>query len=185
MVRRRACCAPDVMLEDGGVSGGGTGGGGEAWVPVCFVEDDELLPTLGQRDFLLGKAFDPVTYDVDTCRIWLTSAQISLGYSLHTTFVTGVELQDGLFVRISQELPRQTKYRGSFTNPRHARDDDVGHVAILCDDLEPLDGLDIADYVVQVDWSVLFHPVVQSALTCDRDLTGRIPGQLVIRTGSV
>lgn len=46
----------------------------EGGVPVCFVEDDELLPTLREGDFLLGKAFDPVADYVDTCRVLSKSA---------------------------------------------------------------------------------------------------------------
>ena len=41
----------------------------DGWVagrlPVCFVEDDELLPALGKGYFLLGEAFDAVADDVD------------------------------------------------------------------------------------------------------------------------
>ena len=36
----------------------------------------------------------------------------------------------------------------------------MGHVAIFCNDLETLHSLDIADYVLQVDWSVLLNPAM-------------------------
>ena len=47
---------------------------------VGFVQDNDLLPTFGQGDFLLGKHFDLVPDYVDA------------------SLVGGVQLQDGLFV---------------------------------------------------------------------------------------
>ena len=32
------------------------------------------------------------------------------------------------------------------------------HVSILGDDLETINGLGIADYIIEVYWSVLLHP---------------------------
>lgn len=49
-----------LVMEDGGKRE-------EGGVPVCFVEDYELLPTRGEGDFLLGETFDPVADDVDAC----------------------------------------------------------------------------------------------------------------------
>ena len=40
-------------------------GGGEALVPVCFIEYDDLLATGGKSDFFLRESFDPVANDVD------------------------------------------------------------------------------------------------------------------------
>lgn len=48
---------------------------------------------------------------------------------------------------------------GGFADAGHAGDDDVGHVAVFGDDFEAFDGFGVADYVVEVDWAVFFHPV--------------------------
>jgi hypothetical protein len=36
----------------------------------------------------------------------------------------------------------------------------VRHVAVFGDDLEALDGLRVADDIVEVDWAVLFDPAL-------------------------
>lgn len=64
---------------------------GDGWVPVCLVEDYELLPALGEGDFLLGEAFDSVADYIDTCRALSVSAHSSIRCTLRTSFVTGVE----------------------------------------------------------------------------------------------
>jgi hypothetical protein len=52
-----------------------------------------------------------------------------------TSLVTGIELQHRLLVRFAQQLPRETEHAGRFANSRHTRDDDMGHVSLLGDDL--------------------------------------------------
>lgn len=78
----------------------------------------------------------------------------------HTSLVTGIELEDSLFVGVSQHLSREAQYRRCLANSRHAGDDDVGHVAILGNDFESFDGLGVAHDIVKVDGAILFHPVV-------------------------
>jgi len=55
-------------------------------------------------------------------------------------------------------LSRQRQDTGRLADARHARDDDMGHVAVAGDDLEALDGLCVADNVVEEDGPVLLYP---------------------------
>ena len=34
-------------------------------LPVCLIQDDDLVPSFGQGDFLLGKHFDFVPHNID------------------------------------------------------------------------------------------------------------------------
>lgn len=108
---------------------------------VCFVEDDELVAARGKGHFFLGKTLDAVADDVDAA------------------LVTGVELENGLLVRVAEQFARQAENAAGLADTRHAGDDDVRHVSFLGDDLEALNGFDVADYVVEKDWSVLFNPI--------------------------
>lgn len=113
---------------------------------VRLVEDDDLVPTRRQGDFLLGKPLDPIPHHVDA------------------SLIAGIQLQDGLLARIAQQLPRQTHNGRGLSDARHARDDDMRHVAVFGDDLEPLDGLGVADNVVEEDGAILFDPAGLAAL---------------------
>ena len=119
MVRRRACCAPAVMLgaREGCEIWDGEGGvGKEGSEPVGFVEDDEFLTTGWQGDFLLSKALDAVADDVDAFD-FVPSAILPVCPSPKsprsienrpTSFITSIQLQNGLLIRIPQHLPSQT-----------------------------------------------------------------------------
>ena len=93
-----------------------------------------------ERDFLLGETLDAIADNVDAA------------------FVAGIELEDGFFVDVAEELPREAEDRGCFANAGHAGDDDVRHVAIFGDDFEAFDCLNVADYIVEVDGAVFFDP---------------------------
>jgi hypothetical protein len=81
----------------------------------------------------------------------------ALGVKL-TALVTCVEFQHRFFVGVAEHLPSETEDAGSLADARSAADDHMGHVAVLCNDLEALDGLRVADDVVEVNRAVLFYP---------------------------
>ena len=93
-----------------------------------------------QGDLLLGESFDAVPDDIDAA------------------LVAGIKFEDGFFVSGAEELAGEAKDGGRFADAGHTADDDVGHVAIFGDDLEAGDGFGVADYVVEIDWSVLLDP---------------------------
>ena len=37
----------------------------EAFLPVCLIEYDYLMPSPGEGDFLMGKHLDPIANDID------------------------------------------------------------------------------------------------------------------------
>ena len=37
----------------------------EAFLPVCLIEYDDLVPSPGEGDFLMGKHLDPIANDID------------------------------------------------------------------------------------------------------------------------
>lgn len=92
----------------------------------------------------------------------------------HAPLVRRVELQHALLVRIAKKLMRQTVYTCRLPDTRHAleagedgsvtrqrnthRDDEVLHVPLARDYLQPLDGLRVPDDIVEYVWPVLFDP---------------------------
>ena len=58
------------------------------------------------------------------------------------------------------------------------------HIAIFGDDLEALDCLSVADYVVKIDRSVFLNPVQPSAFTLPDLHDERLPWQVVRGTSS-
>lgn len=68
--------------------------------------------------------------------------------SLLTSLITGIELQNSLLVRVAEQLPGQAEDTGRLSDTGHARDDDMGHVAVLCDDLEALYRFRVSDDIV-------------------------------------
>lgn len=119
---------------------------------VGLVENDNLVSARGERDLLLGEALDPVAHHIDT------------------TLVRRVELQHCLLIGVAQQLPRQAQYARGLTDARHARDDDMGHVAISGNNLEALDRLDVSDYIVEEDGAVFLDPITVVSL-----FTGQCP----------
>ena len=77
----------------------------------------------------------------------------------HTSLVTGIELENSFLIRLSKQLPRETQDTGGLSDTRHARDDDMRHVALSCDDLQALNGLCISDNIIEEDWAVFLDPV--------------------------
>lgn len=112
--------------------------------PVGLIEDDNFLPSWWERDFLLRKSLYAVPHNIDAA------------------LVTGIELQDGLLVRISQQLAGQAQDGCRFANARHARDDNVRHVSIFGNDFEALDRFGVAYDIVEEDGAVLFDPVARN-----------------------
>ena len=108
---------------------------------VRLIQDDQFLSALGEGHFLLSEAFDPIADHIDAA------------------FVAGIELQHGFLVGVTEKLAGETENGGCLADAWHAGYDDVGHVTIFGDDLESLDCLCVADYVVEVDWSVFLNPV--------------------------
>lgn len=53
---------------------------------------------------------------------------------------------------------RQTMYRSRFSDTWHTRDDDMRYVSILCNDLQPINGIGVADNIVQKDWAIFLDP---------------------------
>lgn len=108
---------------------------------IRLVQDNQLLPALRQSNLFLREAFDASPNDIDT------------------PLIRSVEFEDRFFVGVgAEELARQAEDGGSLADAGHAGDDHVGHVAVFGDDLEALDGFDIADYVIEVDGAVFFDP---------------------------
>jgi hypothetical protein len=56
-------------------------------------------------------------------------------------------------------LAGEAKDRGGFADSWHAGDDHVRHVAVFCNDFEALDGLCVADDIVQIHWTILLDLV--------------------------
>ena len=44
------------------------------------------------------------------------------------------------------------------------RDDEVGHITVLCDDLQPRDGIAVADDIVKYKWTILLDPFTDEFL---------------------
>ncbi len=76
----------------------------------------------------------------------------------HTSLIASIQLQHRLFVCVAEHLTGKTEDRRRLANARHAGDDDVWQVAILCDDLQSFDGFRVADDVVEVDGTIFLDP---------------------------
>lgn len=61
----KAWAFPPELVSPGRRLGGHGDGLSARPLPVCFIQDDDLVPSFGQGDFLLGKHFDFVPYNIN------------------------------------------------------------------------------------------------------------------------
>ena len=61
----KARASPPELVHPGRRLGGHGDGLSARPLPVRFIQDDDLVPSFGQGDFLLGKHFDFVPHNID------------------------------------------------------------------------------------------------------------------------
>lgn len=71
------------------------------YLPVCFIEDDNLVTAGGQRDLLLCKSLDPIADHIDT---WMKCQTFGVRWIL--------KAKDGIYLsRHSRSIPRLLPYK--------------------------------------------------------------------------
>ena len=87
----------------------------------------------------MGKAFYLVTYDVNS------------------TLITSIELKNCALLGVTKHLASHTKNARGLAGARWADHDQVGHIALLNDSLQLLDGVVISLDIIKGDRAVLLH----------------------------
>ena len=108
---------------------------------VGLVEHDDLVLAGRQRHLLLGECLDPVPHDVDPA------------------VVRRVELEHALLVRVAQQLARERQHARRLPRPRRAGEDEVRHVPLLRQHLQPAHRLLVAHDVLDLLRAVLLEPL--------------------------
>ena len=141
-------------------------------LPISFIQDNQLMSTLRKCHFFLRKALDAIAHNVNAYvssrfniifdRIAQSKQQKSTSGKKkkmsRTSFITRVQFQYSLFVSVSKHLPGKTQDRRRLADARHTGDDDVRHISIFRDDFKALNGLGVANDVVEEDGAVFLDP---------------------------
>ena len=115
-------------------------------VPVCFVQDYQLVSPQRQRHLLLSKALDSVSNNVDS------------------SLIAGIQFEHGFLVCVAEQRTRKTEDGCGLADSRHSRNDDMGHISIFCNDFQSFNGLGVAYDIVKIDRSVFLNPVRASVI---------------------
>mmetsp|Transcript_74636 Transcript_74636/g.148321 ORF Transcript_74636/g.148321 Transcript_74636/m.148321 type:complete len:217 (-) Transcript_74636:51-701(-) len=107
---------------------------------VSLVKDDDLVLSRRQSHLLLCKRFDAPTHH------------------LNTTVVGRVQLEDTLLEGVTQKHPRKSEHARCLSCAGRAREDEVGHIALLGEHCQSSDRLFVANNVRDHLRPVLFQP---------------------------
>ena len=108
---------------------------------IRLIQNYHLVLARRQRHLLLRERLDAVAHDVDA------------------TLVRRVQLEHTLLVGVSEQRAREAQHAGRLASARWARQDQVGHVALLRQHLETSHSLSIAHDVLDLLWTVLLEPL--------------------------
>jgi hypothetical protein len=71
-------------------------------LPVSLVQNDDLMPSRGQRHFLLRESLDFISNDIDSSLNLHQPFSKTGKTQIRAPFIRRVQFQHALFVRISQ-----------------------------------------------------------------------------------
>ena len=108
---------------------------------VGLVQDDHLVLARRQRHLLLRKRLDAVSHHVDAA------------------LVGRVQLEHALLEGVTQQRSGKGQHAGRLARTRGPGQNEVGHVALLRQHLEPTDCLLVAHNVLDLPWAVLLEPL--------------------------
>lgn len=122
------------------------------------------MPSWWQCDFALSERFDLVSNNIDT------------------SLIRRIEFQHSFTIGIAEQRVSKAVDGGSLADTWHSllsavwylahADDNMGHVSILCNDFQPLNGVAVAHDILKQYWTVLLHPAISvDAAQCRFPLT--------------
>jgi hypothetical protein len=147
---------------------------GAPWLPVRLIQNNNFMPSRRQGHFLLSKGFDLISDNIDTPSIrnelirkynWRPAHLSSDAFnsstpSLYASPSSWCARQWMLVVFPMPGIPfrRLRSYLKKECRKHAHGDNKVRHIAILCYDFKPRNGVAVSYDVIEYMWTVFLNP---------------------------